>query len=304
MMAFSRDDVFREARRRVKQAYMGRDSLLVHTVNGIDELDKVANLLMERLREWYGIYLPELKVADHEAYCKVVLLFDKSNLEASTLTEILGEEKAKELIAAAKNSIGAEFAEEDLKEVRALANQVVNIYAFRHELDEYQAGIVKKMAPNLCHLVEPALAAKLIAQAGSLQKLALFPASTVQVLGAEKALFKHLRQGTLPPKYGLIFQHPLIGNAPPGHRGKLARALATKLAIAAKADAFSHEFIADKLKATFEKRCAAISKLPRERKSPPTQQRRPDFQRRGNFPPRREGFNPRFKRRFNRGGRY
>jgi len=265
-MDIQRKRAFEEAKKKLREAYAGRDSLLIHTVNAIDELDKIANLLMERLREWYGVYFPELKVADSEAYCKIVLLFDRNNLEKSTLAEIVGAEKADELIAAAKNSMGADLSEEDLGKIRALAGLLASIYSLRSEMSEYQANLVKSVAPNLCYLVEPALAAKLIAQAGNLRRLALFPASTVQVLGAEKALFKHLRKGTLPPKYGLIFQHPLIGNAPPAHRGKLARALATKLAIAAKADAFSHEFIAPRLKEDFVKRAGEIAKMPKEKK--------------------------------------
>ena len=278
-MAFSREQAFRDARQKLKQAYAGKDAVLVHTVNSLDEMDKVANLFMERLREWYGIYFPELKVTDPEAFCRIVATSDRSDLDEATLADAAGPEKAKEIIAAAKKSVGADFSEYDLKEVRALASQVSSIYALRAEVSEYQSAFVKKMAPNLCHLVEPALAAKLIAQAGNLQRLAFFPASTVQVLGAEKALFKHLRTGTLPPKYGLIFQHPLIGNAPPAHAGKLARALATKLSIAAKADAFSHNFIADKLKAGFEKRAAEIATLSKEKKvgAQRPQQGRPPF---------------------------
>ena len=266
-----RERAFEEARRKLKEAYAGRDSLLVHTVNAIDEMDKVANLFMERLREWYGIYFPELKLADPEAYCEIVLMFNRDNLERSTLSDIVGAEKADEIIAAAEKSVGADLPEEDIEKMRALAGLIASIYTLRNEMSEYQTRLVKSVAPNLCYLVEPALAAKLIAQAGSLRKLALFPASTVQVLGAEKALFKHLRKGTLPPKYGLIFQHPLIGSAPPAHRGKLARALATKLAIAAKADAFSHEFIAPRLKEEFVKRAGEIAKMPKEKKSRPRQ---------------------------------
>ncbi len=280
-MAISREEMLEEARRGLKAAYVERDRLLTHTVGTIGDLDKSANLFYERLAEWYGIYFPELKISEPEKYCKIILMFDKKNLEKTTLAEIVGEEKAQEIIERAKRSIGADFAEEELRHVRAVAEEVINLYALRGKIEEYQGKLAKEMAPNLCHLVEPALAAKLIAQAGSLKKLANMPASTVQLLGAEKALFKHLRTGTLPPKYGIIFQHPMIGNAPLAHRGKLARALATKLAIAAKADAFSHRFIADKLKADFEKRAKEISTLSKERKVKPGQQQvRPRFQQR------------------------
>jgi nucleolar protein 56 len=287
----AREAAFEEARRKLKEAHGEKDALLLHTVPVIEDLDRVANVLVERLREWHGLYFPELSVSEPEAYCKIVLMFDRDNIEESTLSEIVGEEKAKAIVSLAGNSVGSDFSEDDLKQVRALANQAVELYALRAGITDYQAALAKKIAPNICHLVEPALAAKLIAQAGSLKKLALFPASTIQVLGAEKALFKHLRKGTLPPKYGLIFQSPLIGNAPPAHGGKLARALAAKLSTAAKADAFTHEFIAVKLKEGLDRRAAEIAKLPKERKGKPAQRppegrdrfqgRRQDFRRQG-----------------------
>jgi len=283
-MAVSREEMLEAARRGLKAAFVERDRLLTHTVNSITELDRTANVFYERLAEWYGVYFPELRVAEPDKYCKIVLMFDKNNLEKATLSEIVGEEKADEIITKAKRSVGADFAEEELKQVRGLAEEIMGLYALRERIEEYEARLAKEIAPNLCHLVEPVLAARLIAQAGSLKRLATLPASTVQLLGAEKALFKHLRTGTLPPKYGLIFQHPVINSAPPSHRGKLARALATKLAIAAKADAFSHNFIADRLKANFDKRAAEISKLPEKAKARPQPQAR--FQQRGQFRPR------------------
>ena len=285
-MAGMRDEMLEEARRGVHAAYVERDRLLTHTVGTIGDLDKTANLLYERLAEWYGIYFPELKVAEPDKYCKIVLMFDRKSMERNTLAEIVGEQKAGEIILKAQRSLGADFGAEEMRQVRALAQEIVGMYALREGIEEYQAKVAKEIAPNLCHLVEPMLAARLIAQAGSLKRLATMPASTVQVLGAEKALFKHLRTGTLPPKYGLIFQHPMIGNAPMSHRGKLARALATKLAIAAKADAYSHNFIADKLKATFERRAKDIALLPVREKKPP---QRPQWQGRPQFQGRPQG---------------
>lgn len=270
-MAVSREDMIEDARRKLKAAYIERDRLLTHTVSSIAEIDKTVNLLFEKLSEWYGVYFPELRVAEPDKYCKIVLMFDRNNLEHRTLSELVGEEKAKEIRDKAKRSVGADFGVEDMASVRALANEIVSLHSLRNSMDEYQSRIVKEMAPNLCYLVEPPLAAKLIAQAGGLKRLITFPASTVQLLGAEKALFRHLKRGTLPPKYGILFQFPLIGNAKPAHRGKLARALATKLSIASKADAISHNFIARELKADFEKRAAEILKLPGEKKLKPFQ---------------------------------
>jgi nucleolar protein 56 len=142
--------------------------------------------------------------------------------------------------------------------VRSWANTVLSLYALREDVEKYTDALAVRICPNMSHLAGPALAAKLVAKAGSLHKLATFPASTVQVIGAEKALFKHLKAGSKPPKHGVIFQHPLISTSPKKVRGKIARALAGKLSIAAKADAITHHFIAEKLKESFEARAKAI----------------------------------------------
>ena len=311
----SREEMLNAARQGLKAAYLERDRLLAHTVNSISEIDKTVNLLFEKLSEWYGVYFPELKIADPEKYCRFVVMFDRNSIEMRTLSELLGEEKAQEIAAMAKRSVGADFSPADMEMVRALANEIITLHALRNTIEEYQAGIAKETAPNLCYIVEPALAAKLIAQAGGLKRLTTFPASTVQLLGAEKALFRHLKRGSLPPKYGLIFQHPLIGNAKPAHRGKMARALATKLTIATKADAYSHNFIAKELKQDFEARAAEILKLPGEKKAAAPSQKPRGFapkrfqsnERRFSGPPRnkewggRQGSQqgrPRWKRRF------
>ena len=126
------------------------------------------------------------------------------------------------------------------------------LWKLRDEIEAYEAKIANELCPNMSYIAGPELAAKLVAQSGGLKRMATFPSSTIQVLGAEKALFKHLKSGSRPPKHGLIFQHALISMSPRKARGKIARALAAKLTIACKADAISHNFIAEKLKAQFE----------------------------------------------------
>jgi len=117
---------------------------------------------------------------------------------------------------------------------------------------------MEDVAPNIKSLVGSLLGARLIALTGGLTNLAKMPASTVQVLGAEKALFRSLKTGARPPKHGMIFQHTLIHEAKRWQRGKMARALAGKLAIAARSDAFSGKYIGDDLKAGLEKRIKEI----------------------------------------------
>ena len=269
-MAFKFDQskfMFR-ARAGVQQAIASPDLVLVQVVAAIDDLNKISNLMSERLAEWYGLHFPEFKHTDPLKYAQVVMAFDRSNPNQAALASIVGEEAAQALSGKANRSVGVVLSPEDIRAVREQAGTLLSLYAYRDSLNAYTDSLATRIAPNLSHLAGPSLAAKLIAQSGSLSKLSTFPASTIQVLGAEKALFKHLRSGSPPPKHGLIFQHASISTAPKWVRGKMARALAAKLCIAAKADGISHHFIADKLKEQFETRAAAIRQKPQPAKKP------------------------------------
>jgi len=251
-------DFLEETKAQLREAHAARDLLLSHTVKAISEVNRAANLLYETLTEWYAVYFPELRVSEPATFAKLVQAISREDLKAADISSIVGEQKAQELEAKAKTSIGAKLSKEDLAQMTKLARKLEELYAYRASLEEYQAALAQEIAPNLSILAGPDLAAKLIAKAGSLRKLALMPASTVQVIGAEKALFKHLRSGSSPPKHGLIFQHASISTSPKHLRGKIARSLATKLAIAAKADAFSKNMIAEKLKKEFEERVKSL----------------------------------------------
>jgi len=245
------------ARLGIQSALLKRDNLLIFTVASIDDINKTANLLFERMSEWYGVYFPELKLAEPQKFCEFVLVFDKSSPDEAALRAIVGD-RAPEFVQKAKTSVGIKLAESDLDEIKRIASQILEMYKLRDELELYQQGLVSELAPNISYLCEPALAAKLIAASGGLDRLGLMPASTIQVLGAEKALFKHLRSGSNPPKHGVLFQHAFISASPKWARGKIARALATKIAIAVKADVYTKNFIAEKLKATFEARAKSV----------------------------------------------
>jgi nucleolar protein 56 len=166
---------------------------------------------------------------------------------------------------------------------------------------------MKEIAPNLSHLIGPILAAKLIALAGGLERLARLPSSTVQMLGAEKAFFRHVTEGQDLPKHGVIFQHPLLHASPFWQRGKIARAMAAKIAIAAKSDAFGDNFIAENLKNALDKRVESIrriykdqpAKAPRDRNGPPRERRGRDRGYRGRGRPGGQG-RSRPPKRFNR----
>lgn len=267
MAPFDQSRFMKKAKSGVQAAMASPDHLLVQLVGAIDEIYKMANLASERLTEWYGLHFPEFKAADPLKYAQVALVLDRANPDAPALNSILGEGGAASVLQKAKSSVGVAFAPADLESVRAHAKLFITMQQLREQYEKYQEELATRLAPNMSHLAGAAVTAKLVAQAGGLTKLATLPASTVQVLGAEKALFKHLKSGSPPPKHGLIFQHPLISTAPKRARGKLSRALAAKLTIAAKADAFSHHFIADKLKEQFEARAKII--LGAAKASPP-----------------------------------
>ncbi|ABW02111.1 NOP5/NOP56 family protein [Caldivirga maquilingensis] len=256
-----------QTRLKLKQAAERRDLFIAQAINSVDDLDKVSNLVASRLREWYGIHFPELEnlTRNNNEYAVLVYkLGDRSNYTKSNIMEALpelGEERASRIAEAAAKSVGASIVEWDLQQIKALAKLYLDMQTIRENLTEYIDDAMKDVAPNIRELAGSLLGARLIALAGSLMKLALMPASTIQVLGAEKALFRALRGRGRPPKHGVIFQYPDIFRAPRWQRGKIARALAAKLAIAAKADAFTGNFIAPRLKEEFMRRVQEVKTI-------------------------------------------
>jgi nucleolar protein 56 len=271
---FGSEDEYREfihtmslelTRRKLRKFAQKRDLLAVQAIRAIDDIDKTLNLLVARLREWYSIHFPELDdlAKEHEEYLKVVAeLGFRDNITVEALTKLgFSEGRAKRIMEAAKKSIGAELSEMDLSMVQTVANIWLELLELRQKLTDYITQVMKEVAPNLSALVGPLLGARLLSLAGSLEELAKLPASTVQVLGAEKALFRALRTGGRPPKHGVIFQFPEIRKAPKWQRGKIARALATKLSIAARIDYFTGRYVGDELKQKLIERIEEIKKL-------------------------------------------
>ncbi len=258
-----RKKAFDKARRGVAEAFSKKDASLIQATRALDDLDNIKSLMSQRLAEWVGASFPEYKLQNDENTARVFAAFgSKEKFKEEPLAAIVGAPKAAELVAAAKTSYGVEFTETEREAVKTLAALTAAVYAERSILQEFVESTARTNARNLSTLIEPLLAARLISLAGGLEKLAKMPASTIQVIGAEKALFKHLRTGVSPPKHGLIFQSPLINGAPLHQRGKIARALATKLSIASKADWFTGNFIAEKLKATLDARLKQIREGP------------------------------------------
>lgn len=209
------------------------DLLIIQTINSIEELDKVANMLAKRLREWYSLYNPELSysIEDHKKFVEHVLRKDKR-----------------------KSEMGSELSEKNIKPILELANKLKGVYEFREYLEKYLEKLVGELCPNVAAITGSLIAAKLLEHAGSLKKIVMFPASTIQLLGAEKALFRHMRTGAKCPRHGIIVQHNLISSAPQKEHGKRARALADKISLAAKVDYFKGEFIGDKLRKELEEK--------------------------------------------------
>jgi nucleolar protein 56 len=274
---------------RVRKAGEKRDLVVAQAIQTIDDIDKTANLFMGRIREWYGLHFPELDrlVEKHETYARLVIdIGRRENFTAESLEkEDLPKAKAEQISKVAEKSMGADLEDDDLTQIQTLCKNTLQLYDMRQKLEGYMDSTMEEVAPNIKALAGALLGARLIALTGGLSNLAKMPASTVQVLGAEKALFRSLKTGTRPPKHGIIFQHTIIHEGKRWQRGKLARALAGKLAIAARSDAFSGKYIGDGLKAGFERRIKEIQEKYEE--APPVKKMPPPQPRMREKPPRR-----------------
>jgi len=250
------------ARRGIGKALSKREAIITQTVQLLGDIDRTLNVLSGRLREWYGLHFPELSrsVEDHKTYAKIVsTLGDRSNFEPTPLVELgLQSAKAEGICKAAQDSMGALLGTEDLAHVKQLAAHLIDLYGYRRGLEEYISALAEEVAPNLSQVAGPMLAAKLIEKARGLRKLAMMTSSKIQLLGAEKAVFRALKTKSRPPKHGLIFQHPVVHASPRGMRGQAARSLAAKLAIAARADAFSGRSLGPRLKEELDSKMRRI----------------------------------------------
>ena len=217
------------------------DTMVVQAIGLLDDLDKEINTYAMRVKEWYGWHFPELQkiVVDNLQYAQLCLKMGmRKAVEALDFSDILSEEgQEADVKQAAKISMGTEITEEDLANIHSLCHQVISLYDYRTQLSNYLQSRMNTIAPNLTYMVGELVGARLIAHAGSLMNLAKQPASTVQILGAEKALFRALKTKSDTPKYGLIYHASLIGKAAPKHKGKISRVLAAKASLACRVDA-------------------------------------------------------------------
>lgn len=221
----------------------GKEDLqIIEGINSLDELDKAINILMARINEWYGLHFPELEnlVKDSNEYFKFVSLgLNRSSITEKDLDSFsFSEKKLDAIFSAAEDSKGGEINSKDLSIISILSDNVINLVKVRDKMLNYIGDLMNNVAPNLSAIAGPTIGARLIAKSGGMMKLARLPSSTIQVLGAEKALFRSLKSGSRPPKHGIIFQHDKVHSSPKWQRGKIARSLASKIAIAVRIDVF------------------------------------------------------------------
>jgi len=217
------------------------DLHIIQAIGSLDEIDKIANALSSRLREWYGLHFPELEnvIDSINGYAQIVIAGKRDSLTKKVFEDAgFPDSKVEMLSLVASKSRGGDISEKNLKIVQFMAQQMLDLHELRKNLEEHVESEMGIVAPNLSAILGPAVGARILGRAGSLVKLASMPASTVQVIGAEKALFRSLKTGAQPPKHGILFQHTLVHAAPRWQRGKIARAIAAKAVIAGRVDVY------------------------------------------------------------------
>ncbi len=225
--------------KRTMKGSIGRDRLLMQAAGALENLNETAGLFLERLKEWYSLHYPELNVSQKEMLNKVLDYGNRENFPGFA------------------ESVGVDLTEEDEAALKSFATAAKNITTARTELEKYVKETVREIAPNFSSLIEPVLGAKFISLAGGMEKLARMPASTIQLLGAEKALFRHLKKQGKSPKYGILYQDTRIQGAPADKKGKIARTISAKLMLAARIDFYSGRF-EEKLKKELDEELKAV----------------------------------------------
>ncbi len=225
-------------KQKIKES-VSEDAFIVNAISNINELDRTTNMLIKRLREWFALYLPEYEHTMNNQEIFVQSVINKSKLDLMKELNI-------------KETMGSDLDKTHVQEIRLLAERVSSLQLLRKEHEDYLEKIMKKYCPNVLELAGTTIGAKLLELAKGLKRLAMLPASTIQLLGAEKALFRHIKSGSRSPKYGVIFAHQLIQESKRMNRGKAARILADKLSICARLDFFKGEFKAKEYRKEIE----------------------------------------------------
>ncbi|KAG9509442.1 Nucleolar protein 56, partial [Fragariocoptes setiger] len=238
------------SRSKVKFNVNRTDQMIIQSICLLDKLDKDINTFAMRLREWYSFHFPELFkiVNDNYKFARLAqIIADRNKVEdpdslSDQIEAIVEDAEIKDaVIQALKTSMGMEISDVDMENVQTFTTRLISLIEYRNNLLDYLASRMHNVAPNLSSLIGELVGARLINRAGSLTNLAKYPASTIQILGAEKALFRALKSRGKTPKYGLIFQSSFIGRAAKKNRGRMSRLLANKCAIASRIDCLSDD---------------------------------------------------------------
>jgi nucleolar protein 56 len=256
-----REKMIKSTKSDIKEAYGNEEFILIQAINAYNESSRSHNLMFERLSEWFGIYFPEIRVGSPAVLAELAIaMCNGEEIDKAVIDKIIDDpEKAESIYSKAKETMGRKIEGDEKEAVAAFANLSKDMGRGIIGLDVYIKSAAGRIMPNVTYLTDDKIAAELLAKAGSLERLAMMPASTIQLLGAEKALFKHIKFGSKPPKYGIIFKLPAVTAAQREKKGMVARAYATKICIALKADFMTKKFIADKLKETLDGNLAKIT---------------------------------------------
>ena len=257
------------------------DLHIIQAINTLDDTDKIINAISSRLREWYGLHFPELDniIDSINGYAQIVLAGKRENISDDVFVNAgFPDSKVQMLSLVKEKSRGGDITEENLQAVQGLAKNILELFDLRKKLEDQVEEQMKKNAPNITAVLGTTVGARILAKAGSLNKLATMPASTIQVLGAEKALFRALKTGSNPPKHGLLFQHAVVHAAPRWQRGKIARAIAAKAAIASRVDVHG-DGLNDTLLEKLNIRVKEIEEKYTEPVNRPRPENKPKFQR-------------------------
>ncbi|KAL0221009.1 hypothetical protein RCL1_000863 [Eukaryota sp. TZLM3-RCL] len=240
------------------------DTMIIQTIALIDQLDKDINSFSMRLREWHGWGFPELSkiVQDSNTYVKVASIVPDKNIsqdhEARLRTELDGE-LVDSIIAASKTSIGRDVSPLDVIHIGVFATRLQSLVNLRTDLLSYLNEKMTNVAPNLSAVVGDIIGSRLISHAGSLTNLSKLPASTVQILGAEKALFRALKTRRNTPKYGILFNAGAVTKSVQKNKGRMSRCVANKCSIASRLDSFQdipNSIIGEAMRTQIEDRIA------------------------------------------------
>ena len=254
-----------------------QDKAVIQAIAVIDQLDKDINTFSMRIKEWFAWHFPELKqlVTDNTIFAKVVnIIGSRDQIDESMRQQLIevtnDEDIVNSIYEATKSSMGQDVADCDKEMLRKLSDRLIELITYRENMQSYLKERLTAVCPNITTLIGENIGARLISQAGGLINLAKLPASTIQILGAEKALFRALKTRGNTPKYGLIYHSSFIGRAAAQNKGRISRTLANNIAKAARIDAFSikqTEKFGEIFRSQIEERMKFVNEGPKPRKN-------------------------------------